>query len=137
MSVRRAILRVLIEKIFSWAGRKFFLGREQFLARERIIVRSLRCSRVVGNFRGFANGKRYSVTGVTAKRVEWASRGPAPHFIIFSRKKVAICLLISLKLCNFAADITKNGEEMMNLNLINSLIIIRLRSVAGGDKVCI
>ena len=41
----------------------------------------------------------------------WASRGPAPHFIIFSRKKVAICLLISLKMCNFAADITKMEKK--------------------------
>lgn len=40
-------------------------------------------------------------------------------------------------MCNFAAEIKKNGEEMMNLNLISNLIIIRLRSVAGGDKVCI
>ena len=78
------------------------------------------------------------MTGVTAKSVGWArEREPAPHFIIFSRKKVAICLLISLKMCKFAAEIKKNGEEMMNLNLISNLIIIRLRSVAGGDKVCI
>ena len=31
----RALLRVLIEKIFSWAGRKFSLGREQFFYRQR------------------------------------------------------------------------------------------------------
>ena len=30
----RALLRVLIEKIFSWAGRKFSLGREQFFYRQ-------------------------------------------------------------------------------------------------------
>jgi hypothetical protein len=33
MAVGGAILRVLIEKIFSWAGRKFFLGREQIFYR--------------------------------------------------------------------------------------------------------
>jgi hypothetical protein len=32
--VGRALLRVLIEKIFSWAGRKFSLGREQFFYRQ-------------------------------------------------------------------------------------------------------
>ena len=65
----RALLLLLIEKIFSWAGRKFSLGREQIFLQEVTIPRSCICSRVVRNFRSFANGKRYSVTGVTAKIV--------------------------------------------------------------------
>jgi len=63
--------------------------------------------------------------------------GPAPHFIIFSRKKVAICLGIWWELCNFAAVIKKNGKEMNFQNLLGNLIFIRLRKVVGSEKVCI
>ena len=71
-----------------------------------------RCFYDVVKFRISRLAERYSVTGVTAKSVGWArEREPAPHFILFSRKKVAICLLISLKMCNFAAVIKKKGKK--------------------------
>jgi len=40
-------------------------------------------------------------------------------------------------MCNFAAVTLKMEKKMKQLNLISNLIIIRLRGVAGSDKVCI
>ena len=53
------------------------------------------------------------------------------------QKKVANCLRVSAEMCNFAAVTLKMEKKMKQLNLISNLIIIRLRSVAGSDKVCI
>jgi len=55
----------------------------------------------------------------------------------FLEKKVAICLGITGKICNFAAVKTKTEEEMTRQNLISILFTIRLRHVVGGDRVCI
>jgi len=49
---------------------------------------------------------------------------------------MVICLLVSLKMCNFAADFN-NTMTMKSLILLSNLITIRLRNVAGGDGACI
>ena len=100
-----AFLLLLIEKIFSWAGRKFSLGREQIFAREGTISFSCGCLTAVVKFRNSERAKRYSVTGVTAKSVGWAREGSAPHFIAYLRKKVANCLGVSWEMCIFATEI--------------------------------
>ena len=53
------------------------------------------------------------------------------------QKKVTNCLVVSGEMCTFAADKRKKRVKMTSLNLINSLIIIRLRKAAGSDGVCV
>ena len=49
-------------------------------------------------------------------------------------KKVTFYLFVTKKCITFAAEINKN-EKMKHQNLLNGLIIIRLQSAAGSDKV--
>ena len=46
-------------------------------------------------------------------------------------------MVVSGEMCTFAADKRKKRVKMTSLNLINSLIIIRLRKAAGSDGVCV
>ena len=51
----------------------------------------------------------------------------------FLSKKTTKCLLDSPESYNFAPEIKKRKEKMLNLNLISAIIIIRLQGAAGSD----
>ena len=52
-------------------------------------------------------------------------------------KNATNCLRDSKKGCNFATELKKKLKDMKGLNLICSIIIIRLPEVAGSDEACV